>query len=218
MPVNYDFDNRATQVFNAMAPRVVLQDGSLGYRIQAIANFDMTLNVNFDDRDSIHEQISMTTDEAQVRIDDPTVLYDGTMRVNLEILSFTLSGQSTALFGAPVTLRMRCGRFSDALHRPTYGYIDVPLGVTFGVQPVTVTHKVYVTVDTPNGILINYEPALMQGSITTLPPIGATYQQIGNVVLYNTAGVPVAAKATQTSQLTANLDAPNGNPNGNLNM
>lgn len=184
----------------------LLQDGRQGYRVRAEAQCEIILGPDPNDPAAKREVINMKTSEAQVHIADPVLTLDGVMRVDLEIISFTLEGVSTRLTDAEVPIRMHCGRFADKYMRRTFGRIEVPQGLEFSQAPVKVVHEVFVTIETPIGVLHNREPATMLGYVTKMPPTDEKYEQVGRVALYNEEGVMAASKVTQTSYIKGLVD------------
>lgn len=190
---------RSTFFDGASRLKSTLRDGRKGYRVRAEAECEIILGPDPSDPAAKRELIKMNTSEAQVFIADPVLTIDGMMRVDLEIMSFTLEGTSSTLVDEEVPIKMHCGRLADRMMRPTFGRIEVPQGLEFSQAPVKVVHEVFVSIETPLGVLHNREAAIMMGYVTKMPPFEEKYEQVGRVDLFNEAGVMVASKATQRS-------------------
>jgi len=194
--------HHASRYMEAMAPKVKLSDGRLGYRGAAESEVTFVAGKDPLDPNAPRETIIMRATQSEVCPSDPVFTLDGRIRVDLEIYAFEMEGVSKVVFGNNVPIKMSAGVGGDRYSRPSLGSFSFPMTQTFGTVPVESVQKVFVSVQTPDGLLINHEPARMVAQVTQVPPVNVAYVQDGIVPLFDSAGNQTAAKVSQTTRLT----------------
>ena len=202
VPTVNEFARRVDRFHQSIAPRVRLSDGNLGFRVAATSTVTVVGGPNPADPNAPRETLTFTTRESQIRLNEPMMTLDGAMSVDLEILSFSMEGVSKVLFGRETKVRMMAGYQMDQKMRATRGRVVIPPNLELGQVPIRSVQKVFVTIETPLGILHNREPARMEAFVTRIPPVGAEYVQQGVVPLFDEAGKLSAAKVAQTTRIT----------------
>jgi hypothetical protein len=192
-------DQMTAQVAEFMEPRVLLRDGSLGYRATTIGS--LTVEAPAGAPDAPVETIAITGAECELRVTDPVLTVDGALRFDYELSYLIGEGTSHLLFGEETKIRVLVGRGLDPMIRPTFGRLEIPAGVSMGEQAVSNVLEVYLVAETPIGRLHNREPARMVAQTTTIPPVGQPFHQEGQVPLYTEAGELVAIKHATMSTL-----------------
>ena len=191
-------------ISEAMAQRVSVSNGELGYRTSVSTSIDVVLG-DGSNPDAPRETISLTADESEIIIPDPVLRSDGSLKFEWETYRYSAVGVSKVLFGTEADIRIQMGRGCDPMMRPVLGTCIVPPGFIFGAKPLRCTSHVNLVIDTPFGRVVNREPALMTAMITKIPPIGETFHQEGRVGLYTESGDRVGTKEGTESTLTSIL-------------
>jgi hypothetical protein len=180
---------RADQYAAVAQPRSRVSDGSLGYVLATRTTIHVRTVTGAE------ETLVLVGRASELKVHDPVLTLDGSLRVDLEILKFVAEGVSRTLFGSEQPVTIKAGRGVDARMRSVRGSFSVPAGQTFGTIPVVSTQEIHLEVDTPIGHLHTREPAVMTASITSVPPVGSAYRQHGLVPLYNDDGQKVGVMA-----------------------
>lgn len=193
---------RAGELLAVMQPRLTLRDGSRGYHARAETTITIRPSIDGQSAATETETIVLRCADSEIRVLDPVLTLDGTLRIDLEVLSYVATGHSEML-DAPVTFNV--GQWADPALAPTYGRLEIPLGTDFGSTPVRSTQQVYFSAETPLGKLTSDGPVVMHAMVTKLPPVGIPYVQEGEVPLLDERGVIRAVKVATTSMLTEYL-------------
>lgn len=188
---------RAAQVAEYMETRTTLSDGSLGYRVSTRGVIGLRASAT--DADAPVEMIEVIGHVCELRVPDPTLTMDGSLRFDYEMSHLVAEGVSRELFPMEVPIRVLVGRGVDPLLRPSLGRLEVPAGVTFGLTPIDSLMEVHMVAETPFGRFQNREPARMVARMTSIPPVGQTFEQQGIVALYNEKGDACLAKVSTQS-------------------
>lgn len=190
---------KSAELVSVMIPRERLSNGDLGFKAEVHTTITLKLG-NDPAADTPSEKIKLVAPCSEIRFEDPVLTLDGAVRVALETLTYDAVGISEKLWPGE-QIRLRVGRVTDPMLRPTFGRFEVPPLVTFGVDRVVSVQEVYLTADTPLGRLHNVAPAQMHCALTQIPPIGEPYVQQGVVPLFDEQGVEVAMKTTTDSEI-----------------
>ncbi|AZZ55671.1 hypothetical protein [Rathayibacter iranicus] len=193
-------------------PRRRISDGTFGYFLEAKTVLDVRMGADPFDETAPTETLELYTTECEVRVPDPTMTADGTLRYDLEIYRLITVGRSRTLFGKDVPVKLLVGRGVDPMIRPTFGRLEVAEDVAFGTEPVTSTQLVNLVLETPMGYIHNREAAVMQSQVTHIPPVKLPYVQQGMVPLYleGNETTPVAVKRKASSTLASTIEPAEG--------
>ena len=194
---------RAGELLAVMEPRVVLSDGSRGYRARAQTTVSISPVIDGQVAE-VRESITLECSQSEICVHDPVLTLDGALRIDLEVLTYIADGESKLLGDQPV--RFKVGRYADSALAPTYGRLEIPLATDFGSVPVQSTQLVNFIAETPIGKMRNSEPVVMRAMVTKIPPVGIAYVQEGAVKMFGEDGVCAYVKDTTTSMLVELLD------------
>jgi len=134
------------------------------------------------------ERIDMETAcPTEFIVHEPTAADNGDLTLNLEIIRFELVGVSTELWpGAQI--KVLGGALSAPDARPILGTVYVPAGRRL-VEGVDSEQILFLTVETPDGVLHNNTAIRMAGKLYRIPPLGSRFESQGDVPLYDVDGI-----------------------------
>ena len=119
-------------------------------------------------------------------VHEPTVAENGDMHLSLEIIRFELVGESKELWpGEPI--KVLGGALSAPDARPILGSVHMPAGRDLS-DGVLSEQTLYLTVETPLGVLHNEVPIKMSGLLYNIPPHGSRFVSSGDVPLLDAKG------------------------------
>lgn len=194
---------RASRLLQVMAPRRTFEDGTRGYLAMAQTTIEVVVGKDPHNADAARERFEFPEAICQIRLHDPVLTLDGSLRLDLEIKSYRSEATSTVLFpGQKVALGV--GRSFDVSLPPSLGRLEIPLGTDFEAGDTVRSHQmIYLAVETPFGTLHNPDAANMYATINRVPPIGFTYHQEGVVPMADANEEIIAMKVfTETSLRT----------------
>jgi hypothetical protein len=119
-------------------------------------------------------------------VHEPSVSNNGDLTMSLEIIRFELVGVSTELWPG-AELKVLGGALSAPDARPILGTVWVPAGRKLS-QGVASEQVLYLSVETPVGVLHNNTPVTMTGTLYRIPPIGSRFESQCDVPLYDSRG------------------------------
>ena len=190
---------QAAVVSEMMQPRVELKDGSLGYRLGIETTITLKWGNDPFDPNAPEETITLVAPDSEVRFHDPVMTLDGSLRYELETISYVAEGTSETLWPGE-KVRIYVGRGVDPMLRATYGRFEIT-AAELGKTPVQSTQDVFLVLETPEGRLQNRASAKMAASITAVPPVGDSYVQQGIVPLEDERGRVVCSKTATVSTI-----------------
>jgi hypothetical protein len=119
-------------------------------------------------------------------VHEPTVEANGDTHMSLEILKFELVGTSELLWPGQ-TIRVHGGTQSAPGARAIMGSVHIPAGKSLedGVKSEQV---LYLTVESPVGVLHNEKPIRMVGNLYRIPPVGSRFQSTDEVPMLDERG------------------------------
>jgi hypothetical protein len=120
-------------------------------------------------------------------VHEPTVAEDGGTHMGLEILKFELVGKSEILWPGQ-TVRVLGGADSAPGARPIVGSVHLEAGKSLedGARSEQV---LYLTVESPLGVLHNEKPVRMTGNVYRIPPVGSRFQSTDEVPMLDVQGI-----------------------------
>lgn len=119
-------------------------------------------------------------------VHEPTIADNGDLRMSLEILKFDLVGKSEVLWPGE-QVRVLGGVKSAPGARPIFGSVSIPAGKSIE-DGVDSEQLLYLTADTPVGILHNEMPVRMAGKLYRIPPHGSRFRSTTEVPLLDDWG------------------------------
>lgn len=122
----------------------------------------------------------------QFVVHEPTLVDSGAVYMKLEILKFELVGTSETVWPGE-TVRVYGGVDSHETGRPIVGSVHVPAGLAIE-DGVDSEQQLYLSMETPVGILRNETPVIMRGKVYRVPPVGSRFESQGDVALYDADG------------------------------
>jgi hypothetical protein len=135
----------------------------------------------------------------QFVVHEPTLVESGAVYMRLEILKFELVGTSEVAWPGE-TVKVFGGVDSHETGRQIIGSVHVPAGKAIE-DGVDSEQQLYLSMQTPLGLLRNETPVIMRGKVYRVPPYGSRFESQGDVSLYDLDGekrLTVWACATAT--------------------
>lgn len=198
---------RAGQVLEVMTPRQTFADGSRGYHAIAQTTIEVVVGKDPYDASAPRERFEFPESVCVIRLHDPVLTLNGSLRLDLEITSYRAETTSIVLFpGEKVALGI--GRSFDVSLPPSLGRLEIPLGIDFAGGDLVRSHQmIYLAVETPVGTLHNPDAAHMFANINKVPPVGFSYVQEGLVPMANADKEVIAIKVSTETALRALITA-----------
>jgi hypothetical protein len=119
-------------------------------------------------------------------VHEPTLVESGAVYMPLEILKFELVGTSELVWPGE-TVKVFGGVDSIDGGRPIYGSVHLPANTALE-EGADSEQQLYLTMQTPLGLLRNETPVVMRGKVYRVPPIGSRFESQGDVALYDVGG------------------------------
>jgi hypothetical protein len=119
-------------------------------------------------------------------VQEPRLVESGAVYMPLEIRKFELVGTSEIAWPGE-TVRVFGGVDSCETGRPIIGSVHVPAGTAIE-DGADSEQQLYLTMETPIGILRNETPVIMRGKVYRVPPLGSRFVSQGEVALYDVEG------------------------------
>jgi len=119
-------------------------------------------------------------------VHEPTLVESGAVYMPLEILAFELVGTSEVVWPGE-TIKVFGGVESIDGGRPIRGSVHVPAGTAIE-DGADSEQQLYLTMQTPLGLLRNETPVIMRGKVFRVPPVGSRFESQGDVALYDVEG------------------------------
>jgi hypothetical protein len=146
-----------------------------------------TSEVGFRLPDGRSERVMLETAyPTQFVVNEPTLVESGAVYMPLEILKFELVGTSEVLWPGE-TIRVFGGVDSHETGRRVVGSVHVPAGQAIE-DGVDSEQQLYLSMETPFGILRNETPVIMRGKVYRVPPVGSRFESQCDIPLYDVAG------------------------------
>jgi hypothetical protein len=137
--------------------------------------------------DGTSERVKLVTAyPTQFVVNEPTLVDSGAVYMSLEILKFELVGTSEVAWPG-ATIRVYGGVDSHSTGRPIVGSVHVPAGKAIE-DGVDSEQQLYLSMETPLGILRNETPVIMRGKVYRVPPYGSRFESQGEVSLFDATG------------------------------